>query len=60
MVDYRRRLKINEDNLTEINRFLLKKDNPIVDEVLKTVEKYGGIDEINRKAKEAGRIDSLM
>jgi hypothetical protein len=60
MVDYRRRLKINEDNLTEINRFLLKKDNPLVDEVLKTVEKYGGIDEINRKAKEAGRIDSLM
>lgn len=60
MVDYRRRLKINEDNLTEINRFLLKKDNPIVDEVLKTIEKYGGIDEINRKAKEAGRIDSLM
>ena len=60
MVDYRRRLKINEDNLTEINQFLLKKDNPIVDEVLKTIEKYGGIDEINRKAKEAGRIDSLM
>lgn len=60
MVDYRGRLKINEDNLREINDFLLRKDNPLVDGVLKVIEKYGGVDEINRKANEAARLDSLM
>lgn len=60
MVDYRGRLKINEDNLREINEFLLRRDNPLVGGVLKVVEKYGGVDEINRKAKEAGKVDSLM
>jgi hypothetical protein len=60
MVDYRGRLKINEGNLREINEFLLRKDNPLVDGLLKVIEKYGGVDEINRKANEAGRVDSLM
>ena len=60
MVDYRGRLKINEDKLREINDFLLRKDNPLVDRVLKVIEKYGGVDEINRKANEAARVDSLM
>ncbi|MCJ7767525.1 hypothetical protein MUP79_03955, partial [Candidatus Bathyarchaeota archaeon] len=60
MVDYRGRLKINEGNLREINEFLLRKDNPLVDGLLKDIEKYGGVDEINRKANEAGRVDSLM
>jgi hypothetical protein len=60
MIDYRGRLKINEDNLREINEFLLRRDNPLVGGVLEVVEKYGGVDEINRKAKEAGKVDSLM
>ncbi len=60
MVDYRGRLKINEDNLREINEFLLRRDNSLVGGVLEVVEKYGGVDEINRKAKEAGKVDSLM
>jgi hypothetical protein len=60
MVDYKRRLRINEDNLREINDFLLRKDNPLVDRVLKVIEKYGGVDEINRRAKETARLDSLM
>jgi hypothetical protein len=60
MIDYRGRLKINEDNLREINEFLLRRDNSLVGGVLEVVEKYGGVDEINRKAKEAGKVDSLM
>ena len=60
MIDYRGKLKINEDNLREINEFLLRRDNPLVGGVLEVVEKYGGVDEINRKAKEAGKVDSLM
>jgi hypothetical protein len=60
MVDYGERLKISEDKLGEINEFLLRKDNPLVDGVVEVVEKYGGVDEINRKAREASRVDNLM
>jgi hypothetical protein len=54
------RLRIDEADLKEINRFLLQKDNPLVDSVLRIVEEYGGVDEINRKAKEARGIESLL
>ena len=57
--DLRKRLKIDEDNLREINDFLLRKDNPLVENVLRVVEKYGGVEEINRKAKEARKVENL-
>ncbi len=60
LADLRERLRIDEGNLREINEFLLQKNNPLVNAVLQIVEKYGGVDEINRKAKEARRIESLM
>lgn len=60
MVGLRDRLKINEENLKEINDFLLRKDNQLVNDLLEIVDKYGGVDEINRKAEEARKIDKLM
>lgn len=54
------KLKISERNLGEINAFLLKEDNPIVNGLLRTVEKYGGVDEINRRARESGKLENLM
>ncbi|MGP8125888.1 MAG: hypothetical protein ACLQEQ_08540 [Nitrososphaerales archaeon] len=60
MADLRERLKINEEALKEINDFLLRKDNQLVNGLLEIVDRYGGVDEINRRAKEAGRIDKLM
>jgi hypothetical protein len=56
----RDKLKINEDNLKEINEFLLKKDNPLVNGLIKIVEKHGGVDEINRKARESRKLENLM
>ncbi|NHJ84656.1 MAG: hypothetical protein FK734_04295 [Asgard group archaeon] len=38
----------------------MKDNNPLIDDLLAIVEKYGGIDEINKKAVEARKIDSLM
>ena len=58
--ELRKRLRIDEDNLREINDFLLKKDNPLVNGLLEVVEKLGGVEEINRKAKESSRFESLM
>lgn len=60
MAELREKLRIGEDNLEQINDFLLRKDNPLVEGLLEIVESYGGVDEINRKARDAGKLDSLM
>jgi len=56
----REKLKISEKRLKEINDFLLQPDNRVINGLLKVVEKYGGVDEINRKAKEARDLSGLM
>jgi hypothetical protein len=56
----RENLRISEDNLKEINDFLLRKDNPLVNGVLEIVEKHGGVEEINRQANEARKLENLM
>ncbi|MCK4478019.1 hypothetical protein KAU88_05785 [Candidatus Bathyarchaeota archaeon] len=54
------KLRIKEENLKKINDFLLKEDNPLVDNLLKIIEKYGSVEEINRKAREARKLENLM
>jgi len=56
----RERLRIKEDNLKEINDFLLRKDSPLTNGMFKIIEKYGGVEGINRKAKEARKLENLM
>jgi len=56
----RQELLIEEKTLKEINDFILREDNPLVNSLLKVIEKYGGVDEINRKAREAQRLENLM
>ena len=60
MSDPRRRLRIDEANLKEINDFLLRKDNSLVNGLLGIVDKYGGVDEINRKARESRKLENLI
>lgn len=60
MVDLKEKLKVREGRLKEINDFLLRKDNPLVDDLLEVIEKYGSIEEINRKARESGKLENLM
>ena len=56
----KQKLRIKEENLKKINDFLLKEDNPLVDNLLKIIEKYDSIEEINRKAREARKLENLM
>jgi len=56
----RSKLAIDKNRLDEINSFLIDPDNKLVNEVLEVVEKYGGPNEINRKAKESGNIETLL
>jgi len=56
----REKLRIKEENLKEINDFLLRKDNLLTNGLFKIIEKYGGVEDVNRKAKEARKLENLM
>jgi len=60
VTDLRSRLRISEENLKDVNELLLRKDNELVNGLMNLIDKYGGVDEINRKAQEAGKLDTLM
>ncbi|MGD0027468.1 MAG: hypothetical protein ABSC91_00840 [Candidatus Bathyarchaeia archaeon] len=60
MVDAREKFRISEKRLKEINEFLLKEDNPLVDDLLRIIDKYGGVEEINRKGNESGKLENLL
>jgi hypothetical protein len=56
----RERLKIAHEQLDEINALLLDPDSQVVNDFLAVVEKYGTVEEINRKAEEARHLPNLM
>jgi hypothetical protein len=56
----RNKLKIDQARLDEINDFLLRDDNPLVSGLLEVIEKYGGVEEINKQAIEAAKLDNLL
>ncbi|HYC12584.1 MAG TPA: hypothetical protein VEC02_08050 [Nitrososphaerales archaeon] len=60
MTDLRDNLKIRDESLKGINELLTRKDNQMVNGLLEIVDRYGGPQEINRKAREAGNLDALM
>lgn len=60
MTDLRERLKISHERLDEINAFLLDPNNELINKLLTVVEKFGGPEEINRKAGEARKLENLF
>lgn len=60
MVDLKERLKIKHRDLDEINDFLSAENNPLTNSLFEIVDEHGGVDEINRKAKESRKLDNLM
>jgi len=58
--DMRNKLIIEGKRLDEINNFLINPKNELINDLLAIVEKYGGSKEINRKAREAGKVENLM
>jgi hypothetical protein len=60
MSNLRDLLKISEERLQEVNDMLTDPANESVGQILEIVEKYGGPEEINRKAAEARDFDNLM
>ncbi|MBI9106381.1 MAG: hypothetical protein JEZ04_06500 [Spirochaetales bacterium] len=60
MNNLRQRLKIDVSRVDEINAFLLDPQNELISGLLEVVSKYGGPEEINRKAAEARRLENLV
>ncbi|MFW9847826.1 MAG: hypothetical protein ACFFF4_01735 [Candidatus Thorarchaeota archaeon] len=56
----RSKLRIDVERLNEINEFLLNDDNPLINGIIEVIEKYGGVEEINRKANEARKLENLL
>lgn len=56
----RQKLKVSEKCLTEINDFLLDPNNKLINDLLSIIEKYGGVEKVNRKAEEAGKLENIL
>jgi hypothetical protein len=55
----RNRLKIPADRIDEINATLLDPETRVIEDFLEVVDKYGTVEEINQKAREARQLDNL-
>lgn len=60
MENLRKKLKIPEHAIKEINAFILDEENVLINDLMEVIEKYGGVEEINKKAKEARDLDSIL
>jgi hypothetical protein len=58
--DIQNNLAIDSKRLDEINSYILDPNNKIINDFIKVVEKYGGPETINQKAKEAGKVENLI
>jgi hypothetical protein len=56
----RDKILLEQQKLEEINAFLLREDNSLINDVLQIIDRYGGVNEINRRAGENGQLESLM
>jgi hypothetical protein len=59
-VDIRKKLAIEDKRLNEINTFLMDPNNKLVNDLLSVIKKYGSPEEINKKAREASKLDNIM
>jgi hypothetical protein len=60
MSNLREKLRIPTSRVEELNDFLMDPNNQVVNDVITLVEKLGGPEEINKKAKAARNLDSLL
>jgi len=60
VTDLRQQLRISEQQLKEINDFVLDPENGLINQLLDLVERYGGPEEINRKAAQARELENLI
>ncbi|MBY8987600.1 MAG: hypothetical protein KGD61_04020 [Candidatus Lokiarchaeota archaeon] len=60
MNDIRKKLEIPKEALESVNQFLLDENNPLINDLLSLIDKYGGIETINKKAENASKLENLL
>ena len=60
MTDLREQLKITQERLDEINALIMDPNSRVINDFLAVVEKYGTVEDINKKAEEARELPNLM
>ena len=60
MNELRNKLKITNKALESVNKFLGDENNVLINELFKVIDKYGGVNEINKKAREARNLNNLL
>jgi hypothetical protein len=60
MNDLRKKLEIPKKALKAVNDFILDENNPLINDLFTVIDKYGGINEINKKAEEASKLEFLI
>ena len=60
MSKLREKLKIPKSAVQALNDFFIDKSNPLINDLLEIIEKYGGIEEINKRAEEANSLDNII
>jgi hypothetical protein len=58
--DLRKRLEIPLDRLESINRVLLNPEMQVINDFVDVVARYGTPEEINEKARQAGKLENLL
>lgn len=58
--DLRKKLALSSKAIDEINAFLADPSNVLIDSLLDVVSKYGTVEEINRQATEAAKLENQM
>jgi hypothetical protein len=58
--ELRNRLGISENQLTRINTLLLDPNTRAINDFLQVIKRYGTVDEINAKARDARKMSNLM
>lgn len=56
----RDKLTISNERIKEVNDFLLNTNSQVINDLIMLVEKHGGVDEINHRAREAGNLDNIL
>ncbi|MCK4779378.1 MAG: hypothetical protein KAT57_04285 [Candidatus Lokiarchaeota archaeon] len=60
MNELRKKLKITNKAIEAVNKFLTDENNVLINDLFEIIDKYGGVNEINKKAREARNLDNLL
>jgi len=60
MKDLRKNLEIKTHALDAVNKFFSDENNVLINSLFEVIDKYGGVDEINKNARDARNLDNLL